>query len=44
MIDERFGYITDAQGRRFQVLIFDEHGNPIEWDEAATYAAYNQAQ
>lgn len=38
-IDERFAYLTDAQGRKFQVL--NEDGT--DWDEAATYAAYRAA-
>lgn len=36
-IDERFAYITTADGRRLQVLVHDpETGEPVDWDEAAT--------
>ena len=43
MIDERFAYITLEDGRKFQVLLFDEEGNPIDWDEPATKALMEQA-
>jgi hypothetical protein len=47
-IDERFAYITDAKGNRFQVLKFerDEEGaeRPVDWDEAATAALVQAAE
>lgn len=37
-IDERFAFITQ-DGTKYQVLLLDEEtGNPIDWDEAATAA------
>ena len=35
-VDERYAYLTDAQGRKFQVLNQDG----TDWDEEATAAAY----
>lgn len=46
-IDEKFAYITDESGRKYQVLLLDETGAPVDWDEAATaalVAAYSNAQ
>jgi hypothetical protein len=39
MIDERFAYIKHG-AQRFQVLKYDENGEPYDWDEAATAALY----
>lgn len=39
-IDERFAHITHTDGRKFQVLKYDENGNPIDWDETATAELY----
>lgn len=37
-VDERFAYITDAEGTKWQVLRRDpETGEPVDWDEAATH-------
>jgi hypothetical protein len=41
MIDERFAYIEHGE-HKFQVLKNDENGNPIDWDEAATAAKYQE--
>lgn len=35
-VDERFAFITDADGNKYQALIFDEDGTPVDWDEIAT--------
>lgn len=35
-VDERFAHITDAEGRKYQVLVIDELGNPVDWDEQLT--------
>lgn len=40
MIDERFAFITLANGERYQELRF-ENGQPVDWDEAATVASMN---
>ncbi|MCA3696249.1 hypothetical protein [Aquidulcibacter sp.] len=37
-IDQRFAHITDANGTKWQVLKYDENGEPYDWDEAATAA------
>lgn len=41
-VDERFAFITDKDGNRFQVLRYaeDENGErvPVDWDEEATAA------
>lgn len=39
-IVEQFAYLTHPDGIRFQVLIRDEDGNPIDTDMEATAAAY----
>jgi len=44
MIDERFAFITDENGNKFQVLVYDELGNPIDWDETKTKEAYEESQ
>ncbi len=51
-IDERFAFITNSKGEKFQVLkyqdVLDENGEPtnekiaIDWDEAATAELINQ--
>lgn len=36
MVDERFAFITDKDGNKYQSLLYDEEGNPIDWDEQET--------
>lgn len=47
-VDERFAFITDAQGRKFQVLRYEtlESGEivPVDWDEAATAALVRESE
>lgn len=43
-VDHRFAYLTDEQGRNFQVLQHDADGDPVDWDEAATHVAFDAAQ
>lgn len=42
-IDERFSYITHSDGRKFQILKYDENGIPIDWDEEATANLYRNS-
>ncbi len=35
-IDCRFAHITTKDGFQHQVLIYDEDGEPVDWDEVAT--------
>lgn len=44
MIDEKFAYLTDENGNKSQVLVYDELGNPIDWDEAKTKEAFEESQ
>lgn len=39
---ELFGYITCACGEKFQVLVYDDQGNPIYWDQEATNALFQE--
>lgn len=43
-IDERFAFIKNANGDKFQVLKLDENGNPVDWDEQATAELYKDSQ
>jgi hypothetical protein len=40
MINQNIAHLKHPDGTLFQVLINDEEGNPIDWDEAATHQAY----
>jgi hypothetical protein len=42
-INELYAYLTDNDGQRFQVLKLDDAGEPVAWDESATYAAFHEA-
>ena len=35
-IIEQFAYITLEDGRKVQVLIYDDEGEPVDWDDQAT--------
>jgi hypothetical protein len=41
MVNELFAYITCGCGNKYQVLKYDEAGNPIDWDQEATQALYD---
>lgn len=41
MVDTRFAYI-EQDDIYFQVLKYDEEGNPYDWDEAGTAQLYKQ--
>lgn len=38
---ELFAYITCQCGTKVQVLKYDDAGNPIDWDQDATQAAFD---
>ena len=41
--DPRFARLSSADGAIvFQVLIYNENGDPVDWDETATAAARDQ--
>lgn len=43
MVDERFAFITHTDGEtKFQVLLYNEEGTPIDWDMESTEAVYKQ--
>lgn len=48
-VDERFSYITNAEGVKFQVLRYRENEEtgemePFDWDEEATAAAVKASE
>jgi hypothetical protein len=40
-IDTRFAYI-EHDGKKFQVLKYDENKEPYDWDEQETARMYNE--
>jgi hypothetical protein len=47
-VDERFAFITNAEGRKFQVLRYETNDTgesvPVDWDEAATAALVRESE
>lgn len=42
MINELFAYITCQCGTKVQVLKYDDAGDPIDWDQEATQALFDE--